>query len=76
MKYEKGKVRNKNKTNCAKYNKSRGPQSVYFFCRQCANSGEQVLNNLATSRRLYPLESGLYRPRKCSSGMYVAYVCL
>ena len=41
--------------------------SNLFFCRR-TDFGEQVLNNLETSRRLHPLESGLHRARKCSFG--------
>ena len=42
--------------------------SNLFFCRR-TDFGEQVLNNLETSRRLHPLESGLHRARKCSFGL-------
>ena len=43
-------------------------QCLLFFCRR-SDSGEQVLNNLATTRRLHPFKSGLYRAGKCSPGM-------
>ena len=42
--------------------------SNLFFCRR-TDFGKQVLNNLETSRRLHPLESGLHRARKCSFGL-------